>query len=80
MEDLPGILVSPKDKENCTSTSHENSEADDKLLHQACLISKAVPRRTNRTKWKEESGFAPNMLLADKWFFVEKGLGFFKRF
>ena len=29
---------------------------------QAYLLTKSVPRRSNRSKWKEESGFAPNLL------------------
>ena len=36
---------------------------DQNLLHKAQIIAKSVPRQTNRAKWRERSGFAPNLLL-----------------
>ena len=44
------------------STTRNVSEDDEKVLRQARLLSKSVPRRNNRAKWKEAAGFAPNML------------------
>ena len=38
--------------------------SDPWLLKKAYLLSKSVPRQTNRTKWREKSGYQPNMLLA----------------
>ena len=38
-------------------------EEENKDLYHAYLLSKAVPRKSNRAKWKEESGYAPNMLV-----------------
>ena len=38
------------------------SEADAQILCHARLLSKSVPRRSNRAKWKEASGHAPNLL------------------
>ena len=33
------------------------------ILKQAFYITKSVPRQTNRCKWREKSGFNPNMLM-----------------
>ena len=38
-------------------------EEDKLLVKKAYLLSKSVPRQTNRAKWREKSGFQPNMLL-----------------
>ena len=36
---------------------------DDKdVVHTAFLLSKSVPHQTNRCKWREKSGFTPNLL------------------
>ena len=35
---------------------------DDLLVKKACLLSKSVPRQSNRAKWREKSGYNPNML------------------
>lgn len=41
------------------------SEACLSELKRAYLLSKSVPRQTNRSKWREASGHAPNMLRQD---------------
>ena len=44
-------------------TADELNEADYKTLYQAFLLLKSVPRQSNRTKWKENAGFAPQLLM-----------------
>ena len=39
------------------------SEDDMTLLKKANLISRSVPRQSNRAKYREKSGFEPNMLF-----------------
>ena len=39
------------------------SENDNIVLRKAFLLSKSVPRQTSRSKWRERSGFQPNLLL-----------------
>ena len=34
------------------------------ILKRAYLLSKSVPRQSNRSKWREASGYQPNMLVA----------------
>ena len=48
-----------------SSSSHPNS-SDERVLKQAFLLSKSVPRRSNRAKYKAESGFAPTMYINDE--------------
>ena len=36
--------------------------ADSLIKQQAYLLTKSVPRRSNRSKWKEQSGHAPSLL------------------
>ena len=50
-------------KEGYREEVPEISAEDTLLLHKAYLLSKSVPRQTNRAKWREKSGFQPNMLL-----------------
>ena len=38
------------------------NEDDSKDLRCAYLLTKSVPRRTNREKWKEASGYRPNLM------------------
>ena len=45
-----------------TVTDIVTTPEDLDVLRQAYLLTKSVPRRSNRSKWKEESGFAPNLL------------------
>ena len=40
----------------------ELSEEDAKLLNQAYLMTKSVPRRSNRSKWKDEANYSPNLM------------------
>ena len=55
---------------NAAASGHPKAVQDDdpedkepdKGLYRAFLISKAVPRKSNRAKWKEQSGFSPPML------------------
>ena len=56
-------IFSLSEKENCKEISVDVTEEDGNLLRKAYLKSKSVPRQTNRTKWREKSGFSPNMLL-----------------
>ena len=41
----------------------EVSEEGSQVLHKAYLLLKSVPRQSNRCKWRERSGFQPNLLL-----------------
>ena len=45
------------------TTSDTDTTDDSPLLKQAFYISKSVPRQSNRSKWREKSGFDPNMLI-----------------
>ena len=67
-DDLWEILFRKRGKEDETEEPPVDDE-DAKLVYNAFLISKSVPRRSNRAKWKEESGFAPNPLVEkeDEW-------------
>ena len=38
-------------------------EEDQLILHKAYLLTKSVPRQSNRTKWREGAGFNPNLHL-----------------
>ena len=40
---------------------YEVDPADAKVLQHAYLVTKAVPRQSNRAKWKDQSGHAPTM-------------------
>ena len=40
----------------------EVPECDRILLNKAFAVAKSVPRQTNRAKWRERSGFTPNLL------------------
>ena len=40
--------------------------ADKLVTKQAYLLTKSVPRRSNRSKWKEQSGHAPPLLSANQ--------------
>ena len=50
-------------EENCRDYFPEVTEDDEHLLKKANLVSKSVPRQSNRDKWREKSGFLPNMLI-----------------
>ena len=39
-----------------------HSQADDAFLRKCFLYTKSVARKSNRAKWKENSGYAPNLL------------------
>ena len=39
---------------------------DKNLLQSAYLLSKSVPRQTNRTKWRGDTGYGPDMLQEDE--------------
>ena len=52
------------DDDNKQVENKKTSDDDDtKILNYAFNMAKAVPRQSNRTKWREKSGFMPNMLL-----------------
>ena len=52
-----------KDQEDCMEDPPELSEEKKMILKKANLLARSVPRQTNRTKWRERSGFGPNMLV-----------------
>ena len=63
MKDIWKILLSGR-SENRNTTSKSSSpvdSSDERILKQAFLLSKSVPRRSNCAKYKEESGHAPTM-------------------
>ena len=49
-------------KEDYAEVDIEISDEDDQLLKKAYLLAKSVPRQSNRAKWREKSGYQPNML------------------
>ena len=49
-------------KKEVNETTSQPTE-EKKILRQAYLLTKSVPRRSNRREWKEESGFQPNLLM-----------------
>ena len=51
------------DAEDREEPENEISEEDKAIMNKAYLLSKNVPRQTNRAKHREKSGHAPNMLL-----------------
>ena len=55
-------IFSAKDREDCMEEVSV-SEEEKSLLNKAHLLSKGVPRQSNRAKWLERSGFQPNMLV-----------------
>lgn len=66
VKDLKEIFEFSK-KESYTKSTSRRSQADipeeDKIMiKKAYLLSKCVPRQTNRSKWREKSGYQPNML------------------
>ena len=58
LEDLWAVICCSGQRNKST----EISEGDAQILRHAHLLSKSVPRRSNRAKWKEASGYAPNLL------------------
>ena len=64
MKDFWEIFVKDKEqKKEVNETTAQPTEQEKKILRQAYLLTKSVPRRSNRSKWKEESGFQPNLLM-----------------
>ena len=47
-------------------TMVESESEEQNILKQAFLLTKSVPRQSNRAKWKEQSGHAPTMLTLDE--------------
>ena len=45
--------------------SVELDPKDAKILQHAYLVTKAVPRQSNRAKWKDQSGYGPTMPTVD---------------
>ena len=56
-------IFSLSEKENCKEISVDVTEENGNLLRKAYVMSKSVPRQSNRAKWREKSGFQPNMLV-----------------
>ena len=48
------------------SSPYEEGSDEQMILKQAFLLTKSVPRRSNRAKWKEDSGYAPDMMNQDQ--------------
>ena len=48
-------------EEGCSES--DVTDEDEHLLKKAYLLSKSVPRQSNRAKWRKRSGFQPNMLI-----------------
>ena len=64
MDGFWDIYVKGKEKESVDSTVKPTDDQK-RILRQAYLLTKSVPRQSTRSKWKEASGYEPN-LLADK--------------
>ena len=64
VKDLQEIFDFSK-KESYTQTRKKADISEEKnfLMKKAYLLSKSVPRQTNRSEWREKSGYQPNMLL-----------------
>ena len=61
LENLWDIVFNKQSK--ATDVEDKNTSEDEhKLLYQAYLMTKAVLRRSNQSKWKERSGLSSNML------------------
>ena len=56
------FYVRKKGKKESTPADAEENR-DSPILKQAYYISKSVPHQSNRWKWRQKSGFAPDMLL-----------------
>ena len=61
VETLKKVLAH-SNKEDYLEVDIEIPPEDDLLVKKACLLSKSVPRQSNRAKWREKSGYNPNML------------------
>ena len=62
MDDFWDIFCdSPKTKEK-ENEAVEPTPPEATILRQAYLLTKSVPRRSNRSKWKEQSGYRPSLL------------------
>ena len=61
VETLKKVLAH-SNKEDYLEVDTEIPPEDDLLVVKACLLSKSVPRQSNRAKWREKSGYNPNML------------------
>ena len=63
------LKLSVRDLKDIFSESEDKKELDVqltdgeiKILNHAFNLAKSVPRQSNRCKWREKAGFAPNML------------------
>ena len=62
IQDMKEIFsVKKEDSEPTTADAEDDCESP--ILKQAYYISKSVPRQSNRCKWRQKSGHAPDMLL-----------------
>ena len=52
-----------KEREECMDEEQDLTSDEATILKKTYLLSKSVPRRSNRTKWRERSGFQPNILI-----------------
>ena len=68
VKDIWSILFSGKSgkKSKRSSASSSVDPSDEKILKQAFYLSKSVLHRSNRAKYKEESGHAQTMYINDE--------------
>ena len=67
LDDLSTLFSNKaKKREESRALATSLSPADEQVLKTAWLLSKSVPRQTNRAKWRAQSGHAPNMLMEKK--------------
>ena len=62
MSEFWNIFCDQPSVEPSEFTAVEPTKEEKDLLQQAYLMSKSVPRRSNRSKWKSQSGFAPCLM------------------
>jgi hypothetical protein len=56
------MIFGDQEKNKADADQEDISDQDEMILRQAFLLTKSVPRQTNRSKWREKSGFQPNLL------------------
>ena len=63
VEDLKEIFGFCEKQNTEDDENNDITEEDAAVIQKAFLLSKSVPRQTNRAKHREKSGYEPNMLL-----------------
>ena len=62
INDFWSLFIKGKEKGVTDDDCIEPTEDEQRVLRQAYLLTKSVPRRSTRKKGKEESGYTPNLL------------------